>query len=336
MMRLWNWGIRGMSTGVDKSLLSKLRKKTGFPFINCKKALEQFDNDIKQAESWLKEQAQKEGWAKATKLQTRPMSQGLVGMITRDKSATMIEVNCETDFVARNTKFISLVAELVNVCQNQFASGNSKKISLSKSEVGELRSPDNKTLADLVALEVGSIGENMALRRVVHLQASPSSEIKTYIHVSGPQLNTNTDCVVGKFGALVELDASACNLDPASLLEISNELCQHIVGMNPQTIGRIDECESRQNKAEEMTQNKSEEMTQNKSEETTQNENEETPLETKDEEKTKIKEEESRLVCQEFLLDSSCTVGDILKENNLVIKDFVRFECGEELPEDEQ
>ena len=48
MMRLWHWGVRCMTTSVDKSVLSKLRKKTGFPFINCKKALEQFNNDIKQ------------------------------------------------------------------------------------------------------------------------------------------------------------------------------------------------------------------------------------------------------------------------------------------------
>ena len=56
---------------------------------------------------------------------------------------------------------------------------------MSKSELGALKSLDDRSLADLVALEVGSIGENMALRRVVHLQASPTSQIKTYIHVSG-------------------------------------------------------------------------------------------------------------------------------------------------------
>ena len=63
---------------------------------------------------------------------------------------------------------------------------------MSKSELGALKSLDDRSLADLVALEVGSIGENMALRRVVHLQASPTSQIKTYIHVSGESSNIKT------------------------------------------------------------------------------------------------------------------------------------------------
>uniref|UniRef100_W5MHX6 Elongation factor Ts, mitochondrial n=1 Tax=Lepisosteus oculatus TaxID=7918 RepID=W5MHX6_LEPOC len=93
----------------EKALLVKLRKVTGYSFVNCKKALEKFDGDFAQAESWLHEQAQKEGWSKANKLQGRRTSQGLIGQLLGDRTAVMVEVNCETDFVARNETFQQLV-----------------------------------------------------------------------------------------------------------------------------------------------------------------------------------------------------------------------------------
>ena len=150
----------------------------------------------------------------------------------------------------------------------------------------------------------------------------------------GPQLNTNTDCVVGKFGALVEMDSSASDLDPASLVDISNQLCQHIVGMNPQTVGHLDDCEPSQNKEEDLNQNQHEATPP--SGEATPPSGEATPSDSENADTQQSREEERRLMCQEFLLDSTCTVGEILKSSKLEIKDFVRFECGEELPEDEQ
>ncbi|XP_066564764.1 elongation factor Ts, mitochondrial isoform X2 [Amia ocellicauda] len=96
----------------EKALLIKLRKATGYSFVNCKKALDKFSNDIKQAESWLHEQAQMEGWAKASKLQGRRATQGLIGQLLGEHGATMVEVNCETDFVARNETFQQLVREV--------------------------------------------------------------------------------------------------------------------------------------------------------------------------------------------------------------------------------
>ena len=138
------------------SLLSTLRKKTGYAIANCKKALELNDNDIGkvcigiilkvcerpfkilfltyQAESWLNSQAQTQGWAKAAKLQNRSTPNGLVGLAFDNKSAVLVrkfhvlfmnicsfwfsqvEVNCETDFVAKNDKFQSLVAQITGVC----------------------------------------------------------------------------------------------------------------------------------------------------------------------------------------------------------------------------
>ncbi|KAL5005652.1 hypothetical protein ScPMuIL_016810 [Solemya velum] len=242
--------VRGQATTVDKSSLSKLRKKTGFSFINCKKALEQFSNDLEQSEKWLREQAQKEGWTKASKLQGRPMSSGLVGIVANNKRVTMVEVNCETDFVARNEKFQNLVSSLVAACDKNFTQGNQSKSHLSTSDLAGLATSDGKTLGDLVALEVGSIGENMLLRRAVCFTGSEDSLLATYIHSSGPDM-IKEGCSMGKFGAVVEVQQTSSESEEAmSLVESARQLCQHIVGMNPKTIGKPDD-EPLENKDEE-------------------------------------------------------------------------------------
>ena len=77
---------------VEKTLLSKLRKATGFPFSKCRDALQMHENDYESAMKWLHEQAEKEGWAKATKLQGRTTSEGLVGVKVDKNFAAMVEV----------------------------------------------------------------------------------------------------------------------------------------------------------------------------------------------------------------------------------------------------
>lgn len=122
----------------EKSSLAILRKKTGYTFANCKKALELHQNDITkvrfqkkqvlktavnkslfrnfQAEQWLKEQAQSLGWSKATKLEGRITKQGLVGVMVQKNIGAMVEVNCETDFVARNKTFQQFVESVSIAC----------------------------------------------------------------------------------------------------------------------------------------------------------------------------------------------------------------------------
>ncbi|KAF6122351.1 Ts translation elongation factor, mitochondrial [Phyllostomus discolor] len=90
----------------------KLRRKTGYSFVNCKKALDTCGGDLKQAESWLHEQAQKEGWSKAAKLHGRKTKEGLIGLLQEENTTVLVEVNCETDFVSRNLKFQQLVQQV--------------------------------------------------------------------------------------------------------------------------------------------------------------------------------------------------------------------------------
>uniref|UniRef100_A0A8C9BR62 Elongation factor Ts, mitochondrial n=1 Tax=Phocoena sinus TaxID=42100 RepID=A0A8C9BR62_PHOSS len=100
------------SSASSKELLMKLRRRTGYSFVNCKKALETCGGDLKQAESWLHKQAQKEGWSKAARLHGRKTKEGLIGLLQEGNTTVLVEVNCETDFVSRNLKFQQLVQQV--------------------------------------------------------------------------------------------------------------------------------------------------------------------------------------------------------------------------------
>ncbi|VDM65282.1 unnamed protein product [Strongylus vulgaris] len=95
---------------VDKEALMKLRKRTGYSYVNCRKALVQFGSEnLAEAEKWLRERAKSEGWAKAAKLSSRATTQGLIAVKSAGSVAVIVEMSCETDFVARGDNFKSLV-----------------------------------------------------------------------------------------------------------------------------------------------------------------------------------------------------------------------------------
>ncbi|XP_025090053.1 elongation factor Ts, mitochondrial-like [Pomacea canaliculata] len=335
---LWSSTLRTMSTGVDKTLLNKLRKRTGYTLINCKKALERCGNDLEDAEKWLHEQAQKEGWCKATKLQTRCMSQGLIGIVNDCKAATMVEVNCETDFVARNCKFIDLTSQVAHACHHFFLKQKLPMIFANRGMVNSIPAPQGcNTLADIVALCIGSVGENMVLRRAVHLKEEKSS-ISSYVHTSCPEINACNNCCLGKYGVLMSLqhdgkchERDECNpYSGLSLDKVSNVLGQHIVGMNPKIIGYVNPDNSC-NRAPRTCQEDEDDSCNRPTRscpDREENKCEEPP-------RRECKEpEEDRLLFQEFLLDQNISVGDMLKKNGVTVKAFARFACGEALPDD--
>ncbi|XP_013083728.2 elongation factor Ts, mitochondrial-like [Biomphalaria glabrata] len=309
-----------ISVGADKTLLSKLRKQTGFTFSNCKKALTKFNNDYDQAKKWLVEEAQKEGWARATKLQTRPMSQGLVAIVADNKQATMIEVNCETDFVARNDKFTSLVTKLAQECSAYFEALQEKEVSLGKAELDQIKSSEATTLADLVVLNVANLGENMSLRRGVFIKADIGTVLSTYVHPNTIKSQSSQKVLLGKYGAIVEMRQAKTVDKPAlSLSDLGSHLCQHIVGMNPRTIGEYIPREKKEEPVEEKPLGDEDEATSDT------------------EGSSKVVEvEDDRLLNQEFLLDTSMTVGELVSLNEVEILQFRRFACGEELEDEKQ
>lgn len=282
---------------VNKSFLGKLRKKTGYTFANCRKALELHNGDMEKAEKWLHEQAQALGWAKATKLEGRSTAQGLVGVAVNKNIATIVEVNCETDFVARNKTFQTLVDCVATACLkfaiNKQTTGSAlTKIGLDSERLKSLPGEDGKLLSDHTALLIGSVGENVALRRACCFQAGKGIHVAGYTHPT-PQKSNKT--LFGKYGALVSFK----QVLPGSMEEtvaklpveqLGRLLCQHIIGMNPSKIGVAGE---------------------------------DIPACNSDEEKC--------MIYQEYLLDPSQTVAQFLAESGVLLVDFVRFECGEQL-----
>jgi len=172
------------ATKVNKSVLTELRQKTGFSFFQCNNALKACDNNSQLAEVWLREQAEKEGWKKAVKLQTRSTSQGLIGVLAKDNYAAVVQVACETDFVARNDLFRQLVCSVakatVEFRQRVIAQNLAVNCSGS-SEIGHLREvliPHKihtlpvpcggySNVEEQVVSVVGKIGENIQVRKAL-------------------------------------------------------------------------------------------------------------------------------------------------------------------------
>ena len=191
-----------VASNSSSSPLSVLRKKTGYSLSHCRTALQQFNDNLEQAEAWLHQRAQTEGWSRATKLQSRAASQGLVGLVTKGTSAAMVEINCETDFVAKNDKFQQLVSQVANSLLINQKDQTKEKTFIDKDALASLPTADDqsKTLADITALCIGSVGENVVLRRGVVLNAKPNQFLASYCH---GQINTSYACQMGKYASLV-------------------------------------------------------------------------------------------------------------------------------------
>nr|XP_046239896.1 elongation factor Ts, mitochondrial [Scatophagus argus] len=236
--------VQSLHTGcqllaVEKNLLINLRKSTGYTFIKCKTALEKFDNDVAQAEKWLHEQAQKEGWTKANKLDGRKAKEGLIGLFVGDKAAVMVEVNCETDFVARNEKFHQLVKDAVFATlafhQNKRQSQTEYvKSVLAAEELSKISVSEGASLADQVALTIGRLGENMSVKRAVALGVPAEWHIGSYVHggVSG-----QTEVAMGRYGSLVVFQGGKEGEQEV----LGRKLGQHVVGEAPLSLGNMDD-----------------------------------------------------------------------------------------------
>ncbi|XP_026863646.2 elongation factor Ts, mitochondrial [Electrophorus electricus] len=223
--------------GADKALVVKLRKATGYTFINCKKALEKFNNDIEQAESWLHEQAQMEGWSKAHKLEGRRAKEGLIGLLTQDNAAVMVEVNCETDFVARNEKFQQLVQDVTLATMAHHHSRQQSgyvKSMWSAEDLTKLTMVDGPLVADQLALTIGRLGENISVRRAVSFGIPANWHIGSYVHGAVMEISSMP---MGRYGALVVFQGG-----PEGQAEtMGKKLGQHIVGEAPITLGNIED-----------------------------------------------------------------------------------------------
>ena len=231
------------------SALATLRKNTGYSLSICKKALAETENDVGAAEQWLKDQAQAQGWAKAQKLQGRNTSQGLLGVMLTANTAAMVEVNCETDFVARNGQFVSLLKQVAESCLMNKVDSSDQEFTthiMSRDDVGTADSvEEGKKIGDLVALNIGKVGENMALGPAKIFSAGGGVKLAAQCH---PVVSDGSDpgWFCGRYAAVLAYKAEAEGSYPDEVTEevFIKQLCQHIVGMAPTSVNNEEDKEN--------------------------------------------------------------------------------------------
>ena len=157
---------------MNASLIKELRDISGAGMMDCKKALEENDNDIKKATEWLREK----GIAKAAKKAGRIAAEGLSTILIDGNKAAILEINCETDFVAKNEKFQKFVSDVADI----LVSNDAKTME----EALELPCEDGK-LSDYITNMTATIGEKISFRRFVVLTKQADESFGSYIHMGG-------------------------------------------------------------------------------------------------------------------------------------------------------
>jgi elongation factor Ts len=194
---------------VTASMVKDLRDKTGAGMMDCKSALSETDGNMEAAVDWLR----KKGLSKAAKKAGRIAAEGLIGVAARADAGALVEVNSETDFVARNDEFKEFVKEASHLGLE--AEGDVEKLLASNMKSG---GSVDVVLKELVA----KIGENLSVRRATALAVSPGV-VATYVHnTASPEL--------GKIGVLVGLKSTA---DQTKLAALGRQIAMHVAAAAP-------------------------------------------------------------------------------------------------------
>jgi elongation factor Ts len=196
---------------ISAAMVKDLRESTGAGMMDCKAALTETGGDMTAAQDWLR----KKGLSKAAKKAGRVAAEGLISAVTRGTKGVVVEVNSETDFVARNEQFQGLVKMIGQVALDVGA--DLEKIKAAK--VGQI------TVEAAIADAIATIGENMTLRRAASLEVG-KGVVSSYIHnavVEG----------AGKMGVIVALE-SAGKADELAVL--GRQLAMHVAATNPQAV----------------------------------------------------------------------------------------------------
>lgn len=194
---------------ITAQMVKDLREKTGAGMMDCKAALTETDGDMEAAVDWLRAK----GLSKAAKKADRVAAEGLIAVAVSPKAGAVVEVNSETDFVARNELFQAMVKEIAALALK--AGGDAKKLAAAKMSSG-------KAVTDHVQEMVGKIGENMSFRRTAALKVK-DGVVASYVHNSvAPDL--------GKIGVLVALESTA---DKAKLAELGKQIAMHVAAASP-------------------------------------------------------------------------------------------------------
>ena len=284
---------------ISAAQVKELREKTGAGMMDCKAALKETDGDVEAAVDWLRAK----GIAKADKKAGRTAADGLVGVAEDGAKAAMVEVNAETDFVARNDGFQTLVR---GIAKTALATDGTVEAITG----GSL---DGKSVADAITEAIATIGENMSLRRAAVLEVS-EGVVASYVHNAAGE-------GLGKIGVLVALESSG---DAHALRQIGRQVAMHVAATNPLAATREDmdpEHVERERKVF-MEQARESGKPDNIAEKMVEG-------------RLRKFYEENVLVSQTFVIDGERTVEKALKDAEgeagapIALKGFARFQLGE-------
>ena len=195
---------------ITAGMVKSLRESTGVGMMDCKAALAATNGDMEAATDWLRAK----GLAKAAKKSTRVAAEGLVGIAVNGTTGAAVEVNSETDFVARNEKFQAMVADIAKLALS--TGGDTEKLKTTHFPGSQ------HAVAEYVAEMVATIGENMGVRRTASLKVS-NGVIGSYVHnQAAPGL--------GKIGVLVALESTG---NKEEIIAFGRLLSMHVAATNP-------------------------------------------------------------------------------------------------------
>ena len=203
---------------IDPELIKKLREQTGAGFADVKNALAEANGNMEEATKILR----KKGLAAASKKAGRVTSEGAVQAYVDGNVGVLVEVNCETDFVGRNENFRNFATEVAKVIAGSKAATLEELLAEPWPQ-----DPEGQTVAQKVASMVGSIKENITIRRFARYEAPANATIGTYIHAGG------------KVGVMVELVANSGEKTD-KMAEVAKDVAMHVAAAEPRFVNRED------------------------------------------------------------------------------------------------
>jgi len=285
---------------ITAAMVKDLREKSGAGMMDCKKALNETAGDMDAAMDWLRTK----GLAAAQKKSSRTAAEGLVGVATSGTKGAAVEVNSETDFVAKNDQFQGFVREVV-----QIALATGDDVEALKNE----QMPSGTTVAEVLTNNVATIGENQSIRRAKRLEVEKGAVV-SYVHNAA-------SAGLGKIGVLVALESDAAD---DVLQGLGKQLAMHIAAAFPKALNEADLDEAEIERERAIATEKAAES------------GKPADIIAKMVEGSIAKyRKEHALVSQLFVMDGKTKISDVVAKagkdagTTIVLKGYVRFQLGE-------
>ncbi|HDA3917520.1 TPA: elongation factor Ts [Staphylococcus aureus] len=279
---------------ISAKLVKELREKTGAGMMDCKKALTETDGDIDKAIDYLREK----GIAKAAKKADRIAAEGLVHVETKGNDAVIVEINSETDFVARNEGFQELVKEIANQVLDTKAE--------TVESLMETTLPNGKSVDERIKEAISTIGEKLSVRRFAIRTKTDNDAFGAYLHMGG------------RIGVLTVVEGSTDE-------EAARDVAMHIAAINPKYVSSEQVSEEEINHEREVL--KQQALNEGKPENI---------VEKMVEGRLRKYLQEICAVDQDFVKNPDVTVEAFLKTKGGKLVDFVRYEVGEGMEKREE